>query len=168
MVSAGDHERMPEREGSQENEYNPTDEERDAVFEKEHLRQIRKGVKLKKKSKVVDNIIGMSMEEYQKSLAQRSGKAPNTGSSEKQPNSAVKQRYSKSNKTLPNRAENRPPRPDAQDVKRPPKPSKGLLMNKPVDMNGDNDMAKVFNLANQGKNGFKMSNKLRNKLFRRK
>lgn len=161
MVSAGDHERMPEKEGSQEdNEYKPTKAEKDFKIKNKHLKGLRRGVNLKYKSPVVDNLVGQSMEEYEASLAERSGKKVSKNKSvspNPRPNSPVKGRISKSTKTLP-----------SKPVNKPESKPKDMMINKPIDLHGNNDMATLFKLASENKNGFKMTNKLKKRLMRRK
>jgi hypothetical protein len=109
--------------------------------------KLRKGLHLKGKSKLVDNLVGKNLVEEmkQKELEKGKGKGTNKGSvrSVKQPISPVKSRI----------------------------PSNRPLTVKPVNTptimgNANEDFHSLVQAAMKGNSGLKMSNKLKNKIVR--
>lgn len=155
---------MPDSESDPQNEYVPTDEELDRKVSKKHIQELRRGVKLKSRSRTVDRMAGMSMGEYQQYLREKSGKeegvprrkasaaksaAPSQGAS------PIKGRLSKPNATLPKR-------PNAGASNSP----SNIMGNDPIA--ADSDMGKILKMAMNGAGGFKMDNRLKRKLSRSK
>ncbi len=154
MISAGDHERLPD-DSSQEGEtYDLTETDKKIEFNQGHLDKLRKGVNIGKKSKVVDNLIGKTMEDYNNSLSQRAkGKLPKPAQNKRNegvphPNSPIRGRTNPK-RTLPGNI------PKMKPV--------DIMTNKPAVANND-DISKVFKMALDGKSGFKMTNRLKNKI----
>jgi len=155
MISAGDHERLPDDEDGSQDTYNlSAQNDGKSTIDGKFLRNVRKGVKLESKSKTVDRMNGMTMEEYTKDLELRSkGIKPNSTHIEPtlQPSSPINSRVTRSNLTIPSN-----------------KLSNSSIANTPIDLKTNSDMSQVFKLAMEGKSGFNMSDKLRNRLMQKK
>lgn len=154
MISMGDHERLPDDNSLQNSRVDLTEEQKKRKFDKKYVNKLRKGLNLKHTSRVVDKLVGMTMQDYVDNLKERSKGYTNEHKNEhsKQLNNPIKSNnISKRNLTLPNRNVS----------------NKHKLRNKPINTKDGNDMLKVLNLASANKSGFRMSNKLRNKLRKR-
>lgn len=161
LTSMGDHERLPKSEKDQHLQKDLTESEKSSVITKKHLTSLRKGVNLKHKSKVIDRLVGKTMGEYVEELNIRSkggkieGKGDNGGGKPKTGLKSapipVKKRVS--NLTIPKKAV-----PVVSNE----------IRNEPINVNSNNDMAKIWNLASQGKSGFKMTNRLKKTFQKRK
>lgn len=161
MVSAGDHERLPEKEDSSQSYDGSRDGE--YVVDKKDLKKLRKGLNLAHTSKVVDDLVGKTLDEYKEELELRAkgvniggNKPERLNASPSHPRSPVKSRRL-GNKTLPGN------KPDVAAVRKPA----NILKNSPINVTGNNDMAKVWKLAMDGKSGFKMSNRLKKRLAKK-
>jgi len=160
LTSMGDHERLPKSEKDKHLQKDLTENEKSSVITKSHLSKLRQGVRLKHKSKVIDRLVGKTMGEYVEELNIRSkggkveekgnngGGKPKTGL--KSPPTPVKKRVS--NLTIPKKAV----------------PATNEIKNEPINVHGNDDMSKIWNMASQGKSGFKMTNRLKKTFQKRK
>ena len=165
MTSAGDHERLPPKEDDKQgSQYDLTkDNGKDTVIDEKHINMLRRGVKLAHKSKIVDRMVGKTLEEYHEELKLRSkGKNVNTDRANEKPVTPVKSRVRKKNLTLPEKGVKR-----AESAPKLETKKRNILQNAPIDVHGDNDMAVVWKQALAGQGGFAMTNRLKKKLMNR-
>jgi hypothetical protein len=153
MTSAGDHERLP-KSNKDDRGTDLTEDQKQVVITEEHIKKLRRGVKLAKTSKVVDRMANFTVEEYERDLRDRSKgkeglKAPERA--ERGPKSPVKRKVTRKPLTIPKKDETSSKRVTG-------------LVNAPINVHGDNDMAKIWRMANKGEGGFNMGPRLRKKL----
>lgn len=143
MVSAGDHERMPDKDEAQDVE-DLTDGHDDNKAKREAIKKMRDKINIGQKSKTVERMKSMSTEEYQEYLK---GQVEKGNSKPSTPSSPVKAKKGK-NLTLP---------PNAP------------IKNKPTgSANKDNNSSgnELIKMAMKGNNGINMGNRLKSKLQR--